>query len=74
MNNLSITDLESVISTEIPIDTTTVLVEATEIKKDIFTRIFDVNNMSGISFLNCRGGVAKLLVSILDKDCTKDFV
>ena len=50
MENLSIPDLVTVLSTEIPLDTTTVFVEATEINKDVITRIFEINNLSGISF------------------------
>ena len=59
MENLIIPDLVTVVSTETPLDIITVFVESTDIKKDIITRIFYVNNLSGISFLNCGGGVAK---------------
>ena len=73
VDNLTIPDLVTVVSTEIPLNTTTSFMEADVVNKDIFTRVFDVINLSGISFLNGAGGITKTPASAADKDRTKDL-
>ena len=73
MDNLIISKLVTMVSTEIPFETTTVFMEANVVKKDILTPIFDVSNLSCISFLNGGGGIAKTPVSVAEKNRTKDL-
>ena len=73
MDNLSIPDLVTMVSTEISLDNTTVFMEVDVIKKDILTRIFDVSNRSVISFLINDEGITKTPLSVAYKDCTKDL-
>ena len=55
MNTQSISDLVTVVSAEVPLDTTTVYVEATKLKKSIISSVYDVSNLVGISFLTSNG-------------------
>ena len=48
MDNLSISNLVTLMSTEIPIDTTTSSMEAGVVKKSILTRIYDMSNLTGV--------------------------
>ena len=73
-DNMVIPDLVTVFSTEILLDATTAYVEATEIKKEVFACIYDLSNISGISFLNGGGGLVKTPSSILDNNRTKNLV
>ena len=73
MDNLSILDLITSVSTEIPMDTTTSFVEPNVVKLEILSRIYDVSNLSGVSFLTFRGSQAKTPVSIDNKDRNKDL-
>ena len=71
MDNLSILDLITSVSTEIPMDTTTSFVEPNVVKLEILSRIYDVSNLSGVSLLTSRGNHAKTPTSIDNKDRTK---
>ena len=51
MDNLSISDLITAVSTEIPLDTTTSFVEANAVKLEILSQIYDVTNLTGVSLL-----------------------
>ena len=71
MDNASIPDLITSVSTEIPLDTITSCVGANVAKLEILSRIYDVSNLSGVSLLTSRGNHAKTPTSIDNKDRTK---
>ena len=71
MDNLGIPDLITSVSTEIPMDTTTSFVEANVVKLEILSPIYNVSNLTGVSFLTSRGSQAETPVSIDNKDRTK---
>ena len=73
MDNLSIPDLITSVSTEIPLDTTTLFVEDDVVKLEVLSRIKDVSSLSSVSFLTSGGGQTKTPVSIDNKDRTKDL-
>ena len=73
MDNLSIPDLITSVSTEIPLDITTSFVEAELVKSEILSRIYNVSNLLGLSFLTSNGSLAKTPASIDNKDRTKDL-
>ena len=54
MDNLDIPDLITTVSTEIPMDTTTSFLEANMLKLEMLSRIYNVSNFTGISFLTSR--------------------
>ena len=74
MNNLSIPDLITLVSTKIPLDTTTSLAEADAIKMKFLSCIYDATNISGVSFLTSGRDQVKTPASIDDKDRTKNLV
>jgi len=47
----TITKLTSVISNDLPVDTTTAFMEASEVKENIIKNVLNINNLVGISFL-----------------------
>ena len=56
MDNLSIPDLITSVSTEIPLDTTASFVKADVVKLEISSRIYDMSNLSDVSLLTSGGG------------------
>ena len=74
IDNLSILDLLNIVSTEVPLDTTTLYVAAEVVKKQILVSILDVSNLTGVSFLNGTGGLAKTPATTANTDRTKDIV
>ena len=73
MDNLGIPDLITAVSTDIPMDTTTSFVESNMVKQEILSRIYNVSNLTGISFLTSGGSQAETPASIDNKDRTKDL-
>ena len=59
MDDLRISDLVTVVSTETQLDTTTSFLKTIDMKKDIITQIFDVYNLAGVSFLTSTCGLVK---------------
>ena len=55
MDTMSIPDLVTIVATEVSIDTIASFLEATEMKKDVFTSIVNVLNLTGVCFLNSTG-------------------
>ena len=74
IDNLSIPDLPNVVSTEVPLDTTTSYVAAEVVKKQILASFLDVFNLTGVSFLNGTGGLAKTLATTANTDRIKDIL
>ena len=74
MDSLAIPDLINVVSTELPLDTTTSFTEAEVVKRNISSRIYDVPKLCSVSFLTSTGGQANIPAYIDNKDRTKDIV
>ena len=73
MDNFVIPDLVTVISTELPLETTTSFTEVEVAKRNIVSHIYDVTNLYGVSFLTSTGSQAKTPAFIYNKDRTKDM-
>ena len=73
MEDISISDLTSVVANELPIDITNAFVEATAIKDTIMSQGFNVSNLSGVSFLKSNGNLVKLPTSLDIADRTEDL-
>ena len=73
MDTLSIPDLVTVVSTEIPIDSTIAYVEASDINKLVTSSVSCVSNLTGIVLLNSTGGATKAPALIQNKDRPKDL-
>ena len=69
----SIPELVSVVANEMPIDTTTAYVEATETKKLIVSAVLKIENLVGNAFLLSNGCTAKSPSSLALDDRTEDI-
>ena len=73
IDNIRTPDLITAVVSEIPINTTTVFVEANVVNKGVIDTVHSVSNLTGLVFLNSTGFFSKNLVSIADVDRTKDL-
>ena len=71
--NIFIPDLITVVSTKTTLDTTTLFIEADAIKTKVLSCIYELTNLSGVSFLTTGGGQTKTPAFIENKDRTKDL-
>ena len=69
----SIPELVSVVANEMPIDTTTAYVEATETMDLIVSSVLKIENLVGNAFLMSEGRMAKSLSSLVLADRIKDI-
>ena len=72
MDSLAIPDLITVVSTELPLDTTTSFTEEEVVKRNIASRIYNITNLCGVSFLTSTGSQVNTPASIDNKDRTKE--
>ena len=56
MDSLAIPDLITIVSTELPLDTTTSFTDPEVAKRNILSRIYNITNLYGVSFLTNIGG------------------
>ena len=59
MSVQSIPDLICIVSTELPVDTTTEFVEAMDIKKKITSSVLEIANLVGTAFIYTNGNIYK---------------
>ena len=64
IDTVSILELVTAVSTEIPINSTTTYVEASDMKKLIIDGVSCVTNLHGIAFINSTGGTTKAPASL----------
>ena len=72
-DGVSVSDLSSVVSTELPIYTTTVFVEATAIRDSIMANALSVTNLIGTTFPKGSDNISKVSVSTALNDRTDDL-
>ena len=63
MDTLSIPDLVTIVSSEIPVDSTTVYVKASDMKKLVIGSVSCVANLTGMAFVNITSGTSKDQIS-----------
>ena len=73
IDTLSIPDLVTAVSTEIPIDSMTAYVEVSNINKLVTSDVSCVSNFPGMAFLYSTGGATKSPASIKIRDSPKDL-
>ena len=64
IDNISTPDLITVVASEIPLNTTTVFVEANVVENDIMDTVYSVANLIGLAFLNSTGKIQRTQFSL----------
>ena len=64
----TIPNLIIIVSNDLPIDTTTLFMEASKVKKNIIRNVLNIHNLIGTSFLQSNGNTAKVPQSLDLKD------